>query len=157
MIKQLQLCQLYTYMKNSISAYIVDDNYYNERQVIYTIKIAGIPFYIVIRLYNILNDITRDWTTYAREELINMFQTYVRDEIDDDTYTKICNKLNLPQYIKNNTWEFDIVYLTDFDFKPCTLEECGLTGIYKKLSDEELFNLCQLPLTDTQKEELAAL
>lgn len=157
MIKQLKLCQLYTYMKNSISAYIVDDNYYNERQVIYTIKIAGIPFYVVIRLYNILNSITHDWTAYARDELINMFQTYVRDEIDDDTYVKICDKLNLPQYIKNNTWEFDIVYLTDFDFKPCTLEECKISHIYKQLSDNELKKLCYLPLTNKQKEELAAL
>ena len=52
---------------------------------------------------------------------------------------------------------FDITYLTGSDFRPCTLEECGLTDIYKKLSDDDLFNLCQLPLTNEQKAELATL
>lgn len=69
----------------------------------------------------------------------------------------LCEKLTLPESVKNDNCMFDMTYLTDFDFRPCTLEECKLDNIYKQLSYDELSNLCHLPLTDKQKAELAVL
>lgn len=154
MIKQLTLHQLHMYIKNNISACIVEDCLYNNRRVLYTIKIAGIQFNTSFSLYDILCDIDADWNTTAINHIIEAFNTYIRNRINDDDYRKLCTRLRLPLQIHNNRLEFDIVYLTDKDFEKCTFKDYNKTRVWKRVSNDELFKLCYMPLTDKPKSDL---
>ena len=157
MIKQLTLSQLYAYIKYNMSTYIIKNTHINQIQIIYAIKIANTPIYTVFDLYSILNCINRDWTNIARDDIMVNFENYIHNEISDNDYKLLCEKLRLPESVKDDNYIFDMTYLTDFDFKPCTLEDCKLANNYIKLSNNELLDLCSIPLTDKQRKELAAL
>lgn len=157
MIKQLTLSQLHMHIKYNMSTHIVKNIHDNKIQLVYTIKITNIPIYTVFDLYNILHSIAYEWNDIARNNIMDEFETYINVDIPDDNYELLCERLRLPESVKKDNCMFDMTYLTGSDFKPCTLEECNLTDNYIKLSDDELFNLCHIPLTDKQKAELAAL
>lgn len=154
MINQLTLHQLHMCIKNNISAYIVEDCLYNNRRVLYTIKIAGIQFNTSFSLYDILCAIDTDWNTTAINNLINAFNTYILNRINDDDYRKLCTRLKLPLQIHNNRLEFDIVYLTDKDFEKCNFKDYNRTRVWKQVSNDEIFKLCYMPLIDKQKTKL---
>ena len=151
MINQLTLHQLHTYIKDNVSACIVEDRLYNNRRVLYTIQIAGIQFSTSFSLYDILCNINADWNTAAINNIVDAFNTYILNRISDDDYKKLCNRLRLPLQIHNDRLKFDIVYLTDKDFEKRTFKDYNRTRIWKQVSNEELFKLCYIPLTDKPK------
>lgn len=151
MINQLTLHQLHMYIKNNISACIVEDCLYNNRRVLYTIQIAGIQFNTSFSLYDMLCNINADWNTAAINNIVDAFNTYILNRISDDDYKKLCNRLRLPLQIHNDRLKFDIVYLTDKDFEKRTFKDYNRTRVWKQVSNEELFKLCYIPLTDKPK------
>lgn len=147
-IKQLTLDQLHTYMKNNIITQIVRNTVSNNLHICFTIKIANEPFCVDFRLHSFLKDPTYDWLLYTAYELIGKFTDYIFFKITDEDYIKLCNKLNLPDKIKNSNLEFDIAYLTNHDFEKCTISDCTDITIFEPLSDQELFDLCNTQTTN---------
>lgn len=146
-IKQLTLDQLHTYMKDNITTQIARNTISNNLHICYTIKIINEPFHITFKLYDILKYPIYNWLLLAINNLIDNFTNYLYFKITNNDYIELCNRLNLPDKIKNSSLEFDIAYLTDKDFKKCTISDCTDLTIFKPLSDQELFDLCKIQNT----------
>jgi len=111
MINQLTLHQLHTYIKDNVSTCIVEDHLYNNRRVLYTIKIAGIQFSTSFSLYDILCNINADWNTAAINNIVDAFNTYILNRISDDDYKKLIAR-NEAKSTPYSVLHFEIVDLS---------------------------------------------
>ena len=144
MIKTITYEQVKQYMSNNIKADIIEDTKDHQLMIYFKTKIADEIVYESIYLSQLLTIPIYDWKQYAIGSLINKFAGYTKYCIPTDKYMKLCERLNLPDSVKNQRDKFSIMYLTELDFAKCELDDN--TQIYNStqrlLSYTEIDNLC---------------
>ena len=142
MMQQLTKEQIDEYIINNIQTDIVKDTEYGMLKVFSKIKITGKVIYGSHLLYHIIT-----------APLICNWQ---KAHKPDTEYLKLCERLNLPDEIKNSPERFDITYLTKEDFNRCNPDDN--TNIYDNeyipLSYDDVYDLCiqyEKPVTDLGK------
>jgi len=157
MMQQLTKEQIDEYIINNIQTDIVKDTEYGMLKVFFKIKITGKVIYGSHLLYHIITaPLICNWQKCTIERIINKFHEYIKAHKPDTEYLKLCERLNLPDEIKNSPERFDITYLTKEDFNRCNPDDD--TNIYDNeyipLSYDDVYDLCiqyEKPVTDLGK------
>ena len=157
MSQKLTKEQINEYIINNIQTDIVKDTEYGMLKVFFKIKITGKVIYGSHLLYHIITaPLICNWQKCTIERIINKFHEYIKAHKPDTEYLKLCERLNLPDEIKNSPERFDITYLTKEDFNRCNPDDN--TNIYDNehipLSYDDVYDLCiqyEKPVTDLGK------
>lgn len=157
MMQKLTKEQINEYIINNIQTDIVKDTEYGMLKVFFKIKITGKVIYGSHLLYHIITaPLICNWQKCTIERIINKFHEYIKAHKPDTEYLKLCERLNLPDEIKNSPERFDITYLTKEDFNRCNPDDN--TNIYDNehipLSYDDVYDLCiqyEKPVTDLGK------
>lgn len=157
MMQKLTKEQINEYIINNIQTDIVKDTEYGMLKVFFKIKITGKIIYGSHLLYHIITaPLICNWQKCTIERIINKFHEYIKAHRPDTEYLKVCERLNLPDEIKNSPERFDITYLTKEDFTRCSPDDNA--SIYDNehipLSYNDTYDLCMSynkPVTEIGK------
>lgn len=144
MVKTITYEQVKQYISANIKADIVEDTKDHQLMIYFKTKIADEIVYKSIYLSQLLTLPIYDWKQYTIGSLINKFASYTKYCVPTDKYIKLCERLNLPDSIKNQRDKFSIMYLTENDFNKCELDDNAqiYDSTQRLLSYTEIGNLC---------------
>lgn len=157
MMQKLTKEQIDKYIINNLQTDIVKDTESDSLKVFFKIKITGKIIYESHLLYHIITaPLICNWQKITIERIINNYHEYIKTCKPDAEYIKLCERLKLPDDIKNSPEKFDIAYLTKEDFTRCSHDDnvniYGDTNI--PLSHNDKYDLCmsyEKPTTDIGK------
>ena len=148
--------QIKEYIAQNLQTDIVHNTKYNDLAVFFKIKIIDKVIYGSYQLYHTVIAPFYNWENYATEGIITKFHEYIKAHKPDTEYLKLCERLNLPDEIKNSPERFDITYLTKEDFNRCNPDDNA--SIYDNehipLSYNDTYDLCMSynkPVTEIGK------